>query len=284
MDMKGSLYLQIETTSTCNARCHFCVYKDNMDWRAGKLMTRELYHKIIDECSEIPHISTILFHSINEPLTDPRLEEFIAYHKQKMQPGIINNVFTNGTLLSPKRFDSLKAAGMDSLIVSLNAVRGEQHEAIMGLKDKFDKVCENIQYAIDNRGDMNIQVTTVSNGIEFTDDDARQFIKRWGWKQNNGYGLVVRQGNWADQIRTRKDNLPDFAEACHRALGNIHIIHDGTMTACCYEPIGDKMAFGNVNNESIRDIYNSPKYVQFREDHANDMADKYDICKGCTRI
>ena len=44
------------------------------------------------------------------------------------------------------------------------------------------------------------------------------------------------------------------------------------------------MTFGNVNDQSISEIYNSEAYVKFREDHANDRADLYDICKVCTRI
>lgn len=263
--------LQIENISTCSAACHFCVYpKLN---RKGNSMPMALYRKIVGEAAQSKHIDTVKITGLGEPTLDPLLEERIRLAKEA---GLKTEIFSNGSHLTPARFDSLKEAGLNSLVVSLNAVRQDQHEAIMGLVGIFDRTCSYIEYAIANRGDMSVLVRAVYTGDTFTYEDAKLFKERWGI-----CGDCVAEGNWSGDNRKRRDFDPN--EACHRALNHIYVMYDGRVSTCCFDPAG-KQVFGDLNTQTLQEVYSSEKYYTFREDHYNDEAAKYEICANCTRI
>lgn len=279
--MIPELDVQIETISTCNARCSFCPYITEAKERSGREMTRELFHKIVDEIATIPSITSIKLHGLCEPLLDRRLEEFVAYTKDKTQTAV--GIYTNGLLLTPERYDSLRAAGLDSIVISLNAVRAEQHEAIMGMKGKFDAVCANADYAISQNS--RTQIHAVFTTDTFTERDMDLFYQRWGDARKTGNGLVIRAANWSGDIEIpRKSMGVIFGNmGCHRATSHIYITHDGTVTTCCLDPFG-KQTFGNLQTQTLRDVYNGEAYVSFRVAHAQNRADQYETCRGCTRI
>ena len=263
--------LQLETTSTCNAACIFCPYPELARW--GGKMDMDLYKSIIDQTINIPEISRITLHGLGEPLLDPHLEARIEYVKQ-VNPVPVS-IYTNGVYLTPARFDALKAAGLHSLVISLNAVRADQHDLIMGLKDKFDTVVANCDYAIAQSG-VAIEIHAVVTGDTFTMEDKHIFDSRW-----STHSLVVVEGNWAGDKRQIRDFNP--ADHCHRATQHIYVLYNGTVSACCFDPTA-KLKFGDLSKETIKQMYNSEKYTRFREDHSKNQADKWAICKVCTRI
>jgi radical SAM protein with 4Fe4S-binding SPASM domain len=175
----------------------------------------------------------------------------------------------------------LREAGIDCISISLNATSAEQRQEIMGLKD-WDKVLDNVQYALKNKGDMDIFIKSVVNGDQFKEEHAKLLDKFWGnVLLNGGSHQPVTEGNWAGENRTIRDFDPK--EACYRALEQIYITVDGRVTTCCFDPDG-KQVFGNVREQTLRDIYASDEYVAFRKAHSENRADQYDICAKCSRI
>lgn len=274
---KGMLELQIETTSTCNAACGFCVYP--VAGRRGGLMAMDLFKKIIDEAATIPEIGSFVLHGLGEPTLDNCLASRISYIAQKVPHANIE-IFTNGLGMTPEKFDSLKDAGITCIVFSLNAVNQWQHETIMGLRGKFDRVCSNIDYAIANKGNVHIEVRAVSNNDTFTREDVIRFYHRWGHREAGGYGQCILEMNWSGDNRTIKDR--EFTEGCGRALTQMYITYDGKVTMCCLDPTG-KTIFGDLTRQTLRDVYNGEDYLNFRVAHAENRWAQYEQCKGCTR-
>jgi len=276
-----SIQLQMETTAVCNARCHFCVYPMEINSRRKGLMTMERYTGIIDDAATIPEISDVCLTGLGESLLDPHLEKRIRYSREKM-PDRDVTVFTNGTYLTPTRFDALAEAGLGMLNISVNATSAYQRKQIMGLDD-FEKVIQQVSYAIANCGSMKVRVTTVANRDKFEVDKAMDLVRLWGhWRlDEGGHVEVVTEGNWAGDNRTIRNFDPD--EACVRALTQFYVLYDGRVSACCFDPLA-RMEFGRVPEQSIREVYNSEKYVRFRELHNENRASEVEICRGCTRI
>jgi len=274
------LELQLETISTCNARCGFCVYQ-SLPGRQGNSMSDELFDKITDEAASIKLITRYVMHGLGEPLLDKKIGSRIRAIRNKTggARSIGVELFTNGVLLSPEKHDELADAGLSSIVVSLNAVNEEQHMEIMGLVGKFDTVCSNIENAIKSKK-MSVQVHAVYNET-FDSKSLIEFYRRWGIVRNGGYGQVVHEGNWSGDSRTVRQFTPN--EECHRSMRQIYVTHDGKVTTCCFDPTG-KMVFGDLNHQTIREVYASPEYFAFREAHSLDNADKYEICARCTRI
>ena len=276
------IQLHFETVGACDARCVFCCYDSEENRKLPKKpMPMDLYRKIIDDAATIPQINEIAFAGLAEPLMDPYIVERIKYAKH-VSPEKRTEMYTNGVRLTPARFDEIKAAGLDVLVFSLNAANAEQHQAIMGLKGKYDLVCEHIEYAIKNKGDMkHIDARAVVTGDTFTFQDGRDFLRRWGVTNLGGYGKLISERNWAGENRTTAEFDPN--SCCKRALEQISVHRDGRVNLCCYDPL-NKYPFGDLKTQTIREIYNSEGYVEFREWHRDNQAAKHPLCAVCTRV
>lgn len=272
------LQLQIEPTAVCNARCHFCIYPTEINSRPKGRMGMDLFRKIIDEAATIPHISEVCITGLGESLLDPDLEERIRYVKGKMKA--FTYVYTNGTYMNPERWERLTDAGLDQVLLSLNAADAETRKRVMGLDD-WDVVIQNITYALAHERGCKLTLRAVINDDQMTPRQTEDLFRLFGAQQEGGRMMTVREGNWAGDSRTVRDFKPN--EACGRALGMIYVTFDGKVTPCCFDPLG-KMTFGDLKTHSLREVYNSNAYTAFRADHYANKADKYDICKGCTRI
>ena len=245
-----------------------------------KPMPMELFRKIIDDAATIPQITEVAFAGLAEPLMDPFLDERIIYTRE-VCPDKRTEMYTNAFTLTPERFERLKAIGLHILVISLNAANAEQHERQMGVKGKYDLVCANADYAIAHRGSMYVDVRAVVHSDVFTVDDARAFIKRWGSIQLGGHGKLISERNWAGGNRTVVEFDPN--ECCKRALEQISVHRDGRVNLCCYDPLSE-YPFGDLKTQTLREVYNSAPYVEFREWHRDNQAAKHPLCKICTRV
>jgi radical SAM protein with 4Fe4S-binding SPASM domain len=242
-----------------------------------------LFRKIMDEAETIPEIDNLCITGLSESLLDPELEARIAYARRK-KPGAFINVFTNGTYLTPERFEALQDAGLDMVLVSLNAASAEERKRVMGLDD-FDRVVVQIQAAIALEKTCKVRIRAVvspdGSDDSMSPDSSSELLRIWGWTERGGRVLPIWQSNWAGDVPVNRHFKPN--ESCGRALGQIYVTFDGKVTTCCFDPLG-KQVFGDLNEQTIREVYNSERYRTFREDHNADRADKYEICKGCSRI
>jgi hypothetical protein len=244
-------------------------------------MPMPLFKKIIDEAVTIPQINEVAFAGLAEPLMDPMLIERIAY-TSAARPDWRLEMYTNGFALTPEKFEAIKAAGLDVLVISLNAVSAEQHALIMGVKGKYDLVCSHIDYAIAHKGTMaHIDTRAVVTGDTFTVADGFTFLRRWGVTHLGGYGKLITERNWAGEIRTTAPFDPN--SCCKRALEQISVHRDGRCNLCCYDALS-KYSFGDLKTQTIREIYNSPAYVAFRQMHFENRAAEHPLCKVCTRV
>jgi radical SAM protein with 4Fe4S-binding SPASM domain len=281
------IQLHLETSGYCNAKCSFCPYNSDENKALPKgFMSWELSSKILEEAATLQPITEIAFSGLSEPLTDKLLERRIAFAK-KLRPEWYIELYTNGTLLTPKRCDSLRDAGLDVLNVSLNAVTQAQHEKIMGLKGQFKKVCDSINYARATKGTMRVLVkAVVSDGGEdgLTLAQSYTFQDIWGITGvGDGVGCMVQSMNWAGKSRLIDGRVLDPNSTCHRALAQIAVSWAGHVNLCCLDPYG-KYKFGDLTKQTIREVYNSTPYTEFREWHRDEQAARHPLCAVCTRV
>lgn len=251
-------------------------------------MSMDLYRKIIDDAASIPQIDSIAFSALGEPSLDRFLVERVAYARKARPDWTPFEVYTNGTGMTPQKFDALRDAGIDSLTFSINAVSQEQHEKIMGLKGKFATVVSNARYAIQNhRGKVDVLVKAVRDDDTFTMEDQVRFYLTWGMRLRPdlmpGHGQIVWMCNWAGEIPLVNGREINPDETCGRALQQLSVLWDGKVTMCCFDPL-NTFPLGDLSKQTIKEVYNSEKYVTFREDHNEGRASKYELCRKCTRV
>jgi organic radical activating enzyme len=270
------IQLQIETTNVCNAECVFCPYP-TMERRKG-LMSLDLSAKILCDAADIPQIDAITFTGLGEPLLDRHLERRIHFAK-KLRPNWLVDVYTNGSYLTKQRADALAETGLDVLYVSLNAANRQRRLDVMKLGD-YDTVVAQTRYAMD-LGAYRVIVKAISNKDLMEQGDTDEFMQQWGGPTvHGGSAFLHLEGNWAGD--TWKARTPQRTP-CSRALTQIMVLWDGRVSLCCFDGEG-KEILGDLNSQSLREVYNGPRALGIREAHNEGRRSEIPICAGCTAI
>lgn len=123
-----------ELTYNCNARCKHC--------HRGPVIPKERLaspQRLLEICKQLRPLVAMM--SGGEPLIRKDLDEIVRMLRQGVSPLRIF-VVTNASLLTPKRFRSLKEAGTDEFLISLDFPdeRHDEWRAIPGLFNKIGKL------------------------------------------------------------------------------------------------------------------------------------------------
>ncbi len=69
---------------------------------------------------------------------------------------------------------------------------------------------------------------------------------------------------WPWSTRLSKEALKSTSSFCMMPWVHLHVTQLGTVTPCCQAPWQEEFSFGNINNASIKTIWNSKKMNRFR--------------------
>lgn len=109
--------VEMEINARCNRRCSYCPVSVLRPLKGDRYMTDEVFERILSELERIGFCGNLSYHLFNEPLLRRDLEVFVASVAARL-PRVFQLLFTNGDLLSNKRYASLKKAGIDHFIVT----------------------------------------------------------------------------------------------------------------------------------------------------------------------
>lgn len=129
----------VEPTNRCNLECRTCI-RNNWDEPLGS-MQESTFQILLDDISQLPKPPSIFFGGLGEPLSHPRIVNWISAAKDL---GCTVEIITNGTLLTEKRSQALIDAGLDVLWVSVDGARPDSY-ADVRLGAELPKVLENIE-------------------------------------------------------------------------------------------------------------------------------------------
>jgi MoaA/NifB/PqqE/SkfB family radical SAM enzyme len=157
----GPGYLQFAITNLCNADCGFCGFaRSKLDPKTRRSVTLHEAKDVVDIAVK-NHIGYLLFVG-GEPLVHRELEAMVRYAAER---GIHPMICTNGALWTEENMRSLAAAGLSSVIMSVDAHDVAKHETNRGLPD----VCRKMRRANEVFRELGIQTTasvTASRLIE----------------------------------------------------------------------------------------------------------------------
>src|SRR5512133_155519 len=119
--------LFIETTSRCNLNCVMCPKQNNGARTADGDLELSTFTALVDT---FPRLEALVLNGIGEPLLNPHLEQFIKQAKIWMPEQSWVGFQSNGLLLNNLRAISLVAAGLDKILLSMDAVSPATFSAI----------------------------------------------------------------------------------------------------------------------------------------------------------
>jgi len=258
--------IQLETSGRCNAKCTFCPH-EQLD-RKSQVMSDALYEKIIREASAIPAGSAVKFilNVVNEPFMDQKIFERIALLNREIPHATIG-IYTNLNVMPPRFFEKLKEVRrLTYFNISFNAANKAEYEETMRID--FNRTVSNIRKLLtENRTQGYFASPVALSRISSLDERDARFVEECtqvfsGFEYGRDFILECKsRANWLGQNSSSQTSIP-FLEPCNQWL-NISVLCNGIVPHCCMDARGD-FPFGNANEQSILEIYNSPRFRNYR--------------------
>lgn len=261
----------IETTNHCNAKCYFCPNRSLA--RDKSHMPDSLFDDIIRQCQEFSPEAVEPFLQ-GEPFCDPKILDRIEIIRSRL-PKTKISLYTNGYALTPEKIDHLSGFKIDHLYVSLNTLNPEKYRAVMGLD--LEKTLSNLQYLADSgRGSSAARIITfrMTRTVDTTIEEEDEFIRFCNNKKVRPF--IVGLFNYKGDVHS---NLPIPGYPCEH-ITRLDILANGKVTLCCMDQDA-QYSWGDVNQQSLLDIYNGVIARRFSSMHRTGRRKEIEPCGQC---
>lgn len=283
----------IEPTNTCNLRCPTCHVGQGILNRPKRHLKLEEFKLIIDQSKG--YLRKVMLFNLGEPLLNPHLTDMIRY---AADANIKVTISTNCELLSEEMSLQLLNSGLSRLIICLDGV-DQETLSMYRVGSSFEKVINNIRF-----------LTTTKKQLQKGPIIEFQFIvmkhNEYQRQQMEEIATNLSVDEYAEKTVGIDINNPKFQELAHKLVASnsryvykdgqflnqeivgpcklinkmLVINSDGSVLPCCYDFMSDHI-MGNVFTDSIESIWNSSKYVEFREQIFQDRR-AVKICASCS--
>ena len=282
--------LGIDVANGCNFSCVFCFqsidtrYLKEMGFKS-ELMKMDTFRKLVEQIKGFPdRFKSITFGGIGEPLLHKELPIMIQMVKSINKSDKIS-VVTNGSLLNKEFSKALINAGLDEMIISVEALSSEKYYEITKFKLDFEKYVNNIRFLHENKQMCKIYAKIVD--VSFDDENCEaKFHKIFDNISDLAYVETVvprykhvdySKMNYTDNNLSLKHKVK--AEICSLPFFSLSIFSSGNVCPCCVD-YSEAIVLGNINEESLFSIWGSDRLRKFRLAHLKKEA-KNPVCKSC---
>ncbi len=270
-DLKFPIYLQIEQTYQCNLKCPTCIHgysDEKIKFNANKdfsVMPMELFKKIVDEAAE-QNCPSINLTVNDEPLLVKNLPERINYAKEK---GIMDIIMTtNGNLFTEKKIKEVVDAGITRILFSVDAASSETYKITRPGKGSFEKVLENMRLLKKYKETKNFSIPYTRASMVISKNNQKDYLKfREVFKDLvDGVEFQTFSSYYdknTDLIPSDSEKVLDFS--CTDPWNKTIIRQNGDVLPCC-SFYGYELPMGNVNKDTIYNIYNSKEFKKIKQE------------------
>ena len=299
--------MDIEPTTGCNFRCTMCQVSDENF--ISKNLNFEVFKKFIDQNKQLLKIK---LQGMGEPLVNNNFYKMVDYASQS---GICSEITTNGSLLNEKNINFLKKSQLSRITISMDGATKETFENIR-VKSNFNTVVNNSINLVKQfkrkiiRPEISAWCTLqkknffeaekifdLCSNIGFDKLTFQIHLTDWGkleWREKNNKQQInnddtkilevlnmIKNKSKKSNIKVEifEENLLSFEKQCSWPWTSTYLSKTGDIVPCCI--IGDEKveSFGNINDQNFSQIWNSTKYMKFRNEIKNNQIPEY--CKNC---
>jgi radical SAM protein with 4Fe4S-binding SPASM domain len=280
--------IQIQTQYGCNARCVFCPMGREQNQIHGR-MDDATFQRIVDEAID-SGVKVLSPYLQNDPLVDRRMHERIAYVRERRGSRLLpkTKLVTNGALLTEDRSVNLIKAGLEYIVFSVHGIDAAIYNDLMQ-GPKFETTIRNVEQFVQVKSELrsrtpNVEVWAVrTKEIEAQLPEVRAFWRARGIR----FKARALDNRAHPEITDNTDLGMDddewkYATHCAIPFWRAWVLWNGDMVLCCVD-WERKHVFGNIHEQSIREIWNSEGYRAYRERmRRNDFAGT--LCEHCKGI
>jgi radical SAM protein with 4Fe4S-binding SPASM domain len=274
-------YFEVETIRACNAKCTMCTV-NQWEGKNGR-MSDSLFCKISEEMSHYSDwINSVCLSRNGEPLIDKNITDKIRILKDY---GIRDVTFsTNASLLDEYKSIQLIESGLDDIRFSIDGTTKKTFESIRkGLN--FEEVRENCLRFIRLRNERGqtprIRVRMVLQKGNLHEESAwKEFWKARVSENDIVYSKAIN--SWGNQLPSYKTaNVEKYScTPCISPWSTMIIHFDGKVPLCGCD-FNNTINLGDVNNYSIKEIWQSENFNKIREMHSSGKRNDIPLCPGC---
>jgi len=263
----------------CNLHCLHCPQKEIVKKPGFKpvFLDFELFRKIIDEVSAY-EVDLIRFTGDGEPLLHKRLLEMVTYAKAKVKGKI--NLTTNGLLLTEEINAKLLKIPVDFIDISIDAFSEEKYNLIRN-GGNFKQLMKNVHGLIGLRDKYKSPTKIMTNMInqELVKDEIDDFKKYWEPLVDF---VLVRNLHTVNNYLKNDGKTADDPQRypCPHLYKRVTIDFSGNLKFCAHD-WHDESILGNLNKETIKEIWHGPKYSALRQYHENKEFSRVAFCRNC---
>jgi radical SAM protein with 4Fe4S-binding SPASM domain len=269
--------IDIEVTSSCDADCIMCPRKA-MSRNVGP-MNLALFKKIVDEAVSLG-VRELQLNGYGEISVLRNYRDYLSYIREKSR-SIRININTNAMRMN----EDMARFYVESEVSSINvAIDGATAETYAGIRRnlELDVVEKNARRLIQIRNEMGKKYPLVRISMIAMPQNVHEvdlFLEKWsGVADRVGIsGLVSRVGSVSfAQVESRSwERTP-----CFLLWQQMPVLSDGTVAMCCDDWDG-RASQGNLNQNTIKEIWTSRKRQSIRSVHLDGKASMIPLCKSC---
>ena len=295
----GSPYeWEIDTTNICQLKCPLCHTGKGTIHRDQGVMDFDLFTKVVDQ---IKHSCLWLtLYSWGEPLLNQRIHEYIEYaHKQKIATIISSNL---NKPLTPLMAEQVIRSGLDVMIVSLDGITQDVYE-VYRVNGHLDRVLENLRLLNQKKRELGSKTPYIEWQFIVMRQNEHQLEEAKALAGELGVDSLVfkkvdfphGEDDSAEAERWLPRQHPEYlredpfykpyqedGQVCWRLWRSAVVNWDGGFAPCCY--LTDKTQdFGDLNDSSVKKVWNNSKYTTARGLFKNDFVpEEWVGCLDCS--
>jgi radical SAM protein with 4Fe4S-binding SPASM domain len=313
---KNPTIFNIETTNYCNMKCVMCARTIYMK-RKNIWISDELFEKLLEkvkpytqnkidefwkwlkeeakqdknEVSENGFYFSIvskhlILHGFGEPFLDKNLIKRIEACKTRNIPTYFS--CTPATMTIEKATKAMEA-GLGVLKFSLDAMDDDEIKKIRGPKANYNESIQKILKLIKIKKEKNLKTVLVPCMIsmktnEKSLNEQQAFLNFW--KEYDVFAYIKSQDNrWLLEQDKNLQNKSHYAKQyCEYPWTSLTVMADGKVVPCT-QISNHEIILGDVNKQTLEEIWNSKEYKEFREMHISGKFPKNHKCnKRCDQV
>lgn len=280
--------MDIEPTNICNLKCTMCP-RTKLMTRPRGMMSRSLFEGLVDESRGLTEYMYV--DMMGEPTLHTDLCEMIQYAEEnEIRTSLSTNCVSMGESISRR----LIGSGLSVLVISLDAATAGTYRKVRG--GDFQRVLDNVRKLFSVRREVRscrpiiiLQfIRTMHNA-----DEEKDFIELF--TDLSPDMISIRDcHDWAgsmDKEDFAPKNGPQIAgrprigqpPPCRTLWNQVTVLWNGDVTVCCYDFDG-RSVIGNLNENSMAEIWNSGRMIEYRREHLSGQFRNVECCQNCFPI
>jgi radical SAM protein with 4Fe4S-binding SPASM domain len=288
----------IETTNRCNMRCKMCPRTTMMtrklediaydsflkvvdqikphsekDWQTWKDYCEKKYGIAEEDAASENHFflyvisKVIQLHGYGDPLLDRHMDEYIRLLHER---GFYSYFSCNPANINLDLTYKMMDAGLNYVKYSIESVDDEQHKKIRGEASNFTESYKKIQQVLDykhkNKLNTVIVITMLNLNRQNQKDDFQKLLKAFENLDVYIY-LKSENGQWYRKDYHGTESI-HWSEICKHPWMTMTIKSNGEATMCM-EDFNNEIILGDVNKQTLHEIWHGENYKKFRWQHLN---------------